>query len=269
MEVGRMAISTCAGSLLHWTTFTLLSAPWSPLVSSFKVSEGGVASLSCQYSVKRFGLSRVCWGRSCGTFWCSDILVQTDETGIISKVTDRYRLTGDVLDGQMDLSILNVRRSDSGPYCCRVNINGIFNDKKVVMNLRVVKVPGSITSTTPSTTAMTERVTTAPWASTTTWRNILSSHLELFRRNSTPLHSGAITMEDSVPTLSLQINVPVLSLSLCLLLLVSGTLIVLAFKCGIHRRASMKGCFSTREPPHIIYEIRLRRPIQENIYTLD
>jgi hypothetical protein len=54
-------------------------------------------------------------------------------------VTDRYRLTGDVLDGQMDLSILNVRRSDSGPYCCRVNINGIFNDKKVVMNLRVVK----------------------------------------------------------------------------------------------------------------------------------
>jgi hypothetical protein len=61
-------------------------APWSPLVSSFKVSEGGVASLSCQYSVKRFGLSRVCWGRSCGTFWCSDILVQTDETGIISKV---------------------------------------------------------------------------------------------------------------------------------------------------------------------------------------
>nr|APQ48471.1 T cell immunoglobulin mucin protein 1 [Gadus morhua] len=168
-------------------------------------------------------------------------------------VTDRYRLTGDVLDGQMDLSILNVRRSDSGPYCCRVNINGIFNDKKVVMNLRVVKVPGSITSTTPSTTAMTERVTTAPWASTS---ESMMCWVEP-------------KMEDSVPTLSLQINVPVLSLSLCLLLLVSGTLIVLAFKCGIHRRASMKGCFSTREPPHIIYEIRLRRPIQENIYTLD
>ncbi|KAJ3589153.1 hypothetical protein NHX12_010001 [Muraenolepis orangiensis] len=221
---------------------TVYFASWSPLVSSFKVAEGGVATLSCQYSVKRFGLSRVCWGRSCGTFWCSDILVQTDENGIISKLTDRYRLTGDVLDGQIDLSIQNVRRTDSGPYCCRVNIDGIFNDKKVVMNLRVVKA---------------------------TWRNILSSHLELFRRNSTPLHSGTVIMEDSVPTLSLQINVPVLSLSLCLLLLVAGSLILLALKCGIHRRASMKGCFSSKEPPHIIYEIRMRRPIQENIYTLD
>lgn len=56
-----------------------------------------------------------------------------------SKVADRYRLTGDVLDGQMDLAILNVRRTDSGPYCCRVDIDGIFNDKKVIMNLRVVK----------------------------------------------------------------------------------------------------------------------------------
>lgn len=55
------------------------------------------------------------------------------------QVADRYRLTGDVLDGQMDLDILNVRRSDSGPYCCRVDVDGIFNDKKLIMNLRVVR----------------------------------------------------------------------------------------------------------------------------------
>ncbi|MEQ2159342.1 hypothetical protein GOODEAATRI_021828, partial [Goodea atripinnis] len=78
-------------------------------------------------------------------------------------VDDRYLLTGDILDGQMDLDILNVRRTDSGPYCCRVDVDGLFNDKKVIMNLRVVK----------------------------------------------------------------------------------------------------------DEPPHIIYEIRMRRPVQENIYTLD
>lgn len=58
---------------------------------------------------------------------------------MFSKVTDRYQLTGDVLDGQLDLVILNVRRTDSGLYCCRVDIDGIFNDKKVVMNLRVVR----------------------------------------------------------------------------------------------------------------------------------
>uniref|UniRef100_A0A3Q3A0V0 Ig-like domain-containing protein n=1 Tax=Kryptolebias marmoratus TaxID=37003 RepID=A0A3Q3A0V0_KRYMA len=125
--------------LLAAVLFVLSGGPLSP-ASCFKVAEGGVASLSCQYSVKRFGLSRVCWGRGCGTFWCSNILVQTDKSGVITKVEDRYRLTGDVLDGQMDLDILNVRRTDSGPYCCRVDIDGLFNDKKTIMNLRVVKV---------------------------------------------------------------------------------------------------------------------------------
>ncbi|XP_029923883.1 T-cell immunoglobulin and mucin domain-containing protein 4 [Myripristis murdjan] len=248
-----------------WTgVFFLLSACWSPLVSSFKVTEGSTTTLSCQYSVKRFGLSRVCWGRSCGTFWCSNILVQTDENGVISKVADRYRLTGDVLDGQMDLAILNVRRTDSGPYCCRVDIDGIFNDKKVIMNLRVVKAPPTSPPPTTSMASATELPT-----STASWKTILSSHLDLIRRNSTKLHSETIIVEDSVPTLSLQINVPILSLSLSLLLLLAGALLFLAFKRGIHRRALKTGCFSSKEPPHIIYEIRMRRPVQENIYTLD
>ncbi|XP_071390846.1 hepatitis A virus cellular receptor 1 homolog [Centroberyx affinis] len=261
-----MAVVSARCCLKHWTTIVfLLSACRLLLVSSFKVTEGGTATLSCQYSVKRFGLSRVCWGRGCGTFWCSNILVQTDENGVISKVADRYRFTGDVLDGQMDLAILNVRRTDSGPYCCRVDIDGIFNDKKVVMNLRVVKAP---VTTPPPTTTTPAPVTEFP-TSTADWRTFLSSQLDLLRRNSTLLQSETIMVEDSLPTLSLQINVPVLSLSLSLLLLLAGALIFLAFKRGIHRRALKTGCFSSKEPPHIIYEIRMRRPVQENIYTLD
>uniref|UniRef100_A0A8C3A905 Ig-like domain-containing protein n=1 Tax=Cyclopterus lumpus TaxID=8103 RepID=A0A8C3A905_CYCLU len=206
----------CSRTRCIFPSFTLLvcicaaAGPFSP-VRGFKVAEGGVASLSCQYSVKRFGLSRVCWGRGCGTFWCNNILVQTDEHGLISKVADRYRLTGDVLDGQMDLDILNVRRTDNGPYCCRVDVDGIFNDKKVIMNLRVVKGEPNYTHT------------------------------------------------DSLPSLSLQINVPVLSLSLSVLLVLAATFLFLAFK----------RTFSSEEPPHIIYEIRMKRPVQENIYTLD
>ncbi|XP_071362053.1 T-cell immunoglobulin and mucin domain-containing protein 4 [Trachinotus anak] len=238
-------------------------------VSCFKVPEGGVASLSCQYSVKRFGLSRVCWGRGCGTFWCSNILVQTDENGVISKVGDRYRLTGDVLDGQMDLDILNVRRTDSGPYCCRVDIDGIFNDKKVIMNLRVVKAP--VTSSPPpstTTTAATDRATELS-ASTVNWKTLLSSQLDLLRRNSTLLRSDTVTVEDALPSLSLQINIPVLSLSLSVLLILVAVFLFLAFKRGMYQRALKSGCFSSEEPPHIIYEIRMRRPVQENIYTLD
>ncbi|KAM4545457.1 T-cell immunoglobulin and mucin domain-containing protein 4 isoform 2-T2 [Odontesthes bonariensis] len=243
-------------------------------VSSFKVTEGGVASLSCQYSVKRFGLSRVCWGRGCGTFWCSNILVQTDENGVISKVEDRYRLTGDVLDGQMDLDILNVRWTDSGPYCCRVDIDGIFNDKKMIMNLRVVKAPGTSPSRPTTTTVMTtDRVTEllSSTAETTTvnWKTLLSSQLDLLRRNSTLLRPDPVTVEDSLPSLSLQINAPILSLSLSMLLIVAAAFVFLAFKRGIHRGALKSDCFSSEEPPHIIYEIRMRRPVQENIYTLD
>ncbi|XP_034406327.1 T-cell immunoglobulin and mucin domain-containing protein 4 [Cyclopterus lumpus] len=274
------------------------AGPFSP-VRGFKVAEGGVASLSCQYSVKRFGLSRVCWGRGCGTFWCNNILVQTDEHGLISKVADRYRLTGDVLDGQMDLDILNVRRTDNGPYCCRVDVDGIFNDKKVIMNLRVVKVyisqkyqgpnlssvklinlylsfsapvtsspspppPPTMTTASATTGGVTELST-----STVNWKTLLSSQLDLLRRNSTLLHSDAVAVEDSLPSLSLQINVPVLSLSLSVLLVLAATFLFLAFKRGIYRRALKNGCFSSEEPPHIIYEIRMKRPVQENIYTLD
>lgn len=233
-----------------------------------------MASLSCQYSVQRFGLSRVCWGRGCGTFWCSNILVQTDENGVISKVADRYRLTGDILDGQMDLDILNVRRTDSGPYCCRVDIDGIFNDKKVIMNLRVVKAPvtnpphpltTTMTMTTTTTTTTADRVTELP-PSTVNWKNLLSAQLDLLRRNSTLLRSNTATVEDSV---SLQINVPVLSLSIGILVLLAAVFFFLAFKRGIYRRALNTGCLSSDEPPHIIYEIRMRRPAQENIYTLD
>ncbi|KAM6985005.1 hepatitis A virus cellular receptor 2 homolog [Aplochiton taeniatus] len=232
------------------------------------VIEGSTATLSCQYSVERFGLSRVCWGRGCGTFWCSDLLVQTDENGVISKVTDRYRLTGDILDGHMDLAILNVRRTDSGPYCCRVDVDGIFNDKKVVMNLRVTRPLGPPMTTTQPTTMVME-TTTKHHPSTDHWRIVLSSHLDILRQNSSIFQSGTVIVEDPLPTLSLQINVPVFSLSITFLILLVGALIVLVYKLGIHRRALKNGCLSANEPSHIIYEIRMRRPVEENIYTLD
>uniref|UniRef100_A0A3Q3DS71 Ig-like domain-containing protein n=1 Tax=Hippocampus comes TaxID=109280 RepID=A0A3Q3DS71_HIPCM len=207
-------------------------------VSCFKVPEGGVASLSCQYSVKRFGLSRVCWGRGCGTLWCSNILIQTDENGVISKADDRYRLTGDVLEGQMDLDIADVRRSDSGPYCCRVDIDGLFNDKKVIMNLRVVK--GVLL-----------------WIMYVASSDGISSSLQkLF----------ASQVVNPSATLSLHVNVPVLSLSLTVLITLAAVFLSLAFKRTFSYSSSP---FSSEEPPHIIYEIRMRRPVQENIYTLD
>uniref|UniRef100_A0A4W4ESU1 Ig-like domain-containing protein n=1 Tax=Electrophorus electricus TaxID=8005 RepID=A0A4W4ESU1_ELEEL len=130
-------------SLLH-SSITCPNFLYNPTVAqssvmAFRVTEGSTVILSCHYSVKQHGLSHVCWGRDCGTFWCNDIIVQTDENGIISKVSDRYRLIGDILSGQMDLGIQHIRRTDSGSYCCRIDIDGLFNDKKVTYTLKVMR----------------------------------------------------------------------------------------------------------------------------------
>ncbi|XP_036381658.1 T-cell immunoglobulin and mucin domain-containing protein 4 isoform X1 [Megalops cyprinoides] len=256
-------MATRGGSFrLRWVLVLTISAAAATILA-LEVTEGGYVSLSCRYSVKRYGLSRVCWGRGCGTLWCSDILAQTDGTGVISKVSDKYRVTGDVLSGQVDLIIPRVNRMDSGPYCCRVDIDGYFNDKKVVYTLRVVKAPAVTTMPTPTAPPTPEpHIPTDP-----VWEEE-SSHLDVSKRNSS-LKSGSVE-EKPIPSLSLQVNIPVLSLSLSLLLvLLLGSLALLGFKRKIHRRFLKRGSLSTLEPRHIIYEIQTRRPVEENIYTLD
>uniref|UniRef100_A0AAY4ANV1 Ig-like domain-containing protein n=1 Tax=Denticeps clupeoides TaxID=299321 RepID=A0AAY4ANV1_9TELE len=220
---GRMAFA-----LLRWNLLLMLSVS-QPSALAFQVTEGSSVVLSCQYSVKLHGLSHVCWGRDCGTFWCNDILVQTDDHGVTSRLSDRYRLIGDILSGQMDLGIQKIQRTDSGTYCCRVDIDGLFNDKKVSYTLKVLKV---------------ETVTV--WAFSAV---LLLKGVCLCR----------VQFEDPLPSITLQVNIPVLSLSLSLLLLLVGALSLLAVKRN----------FSPKEPRHIIYEIRTRRPVEENIYTLE
>ncbi|KAJ8266768.1 hypothetical protein GJAV_G00134480 [Gymnothorax javanicus] len=89
------------------------------------------------------------------------------------------------------------------------------------------------------------------------------------QRNTSLFRSGTVE-EVPIPSLSLQVNIPVLSVSLSLLLLLLlGSLAVLGFKRKIHQRILKRGRLSTMEPRHIIYEIQTRRPVQENIYTLD
>ncbi|XP_038860514.1 T-cell immunoglobulin and mucin domain-containing protein 4-like [Salvelinus namaycush] len=123
----------------------------------------------------------------------------------------------------MDLGILDVKRTDSGPYCCRVDIDGIFNDKKIIQNLRVMKAPVTVLPT--STTV---HVTEAP-PTTEHWRAVESSHLAIPRQN-TSLFPSQTLIEEPLPSFSLQINIPVLSLSLSLLLLIMGALVILGFK---------------------------------------
>lgn len=250
---------------LRWIVLLTVSANSSPILA-FHVTEGSTVILPCHYSVKHHGLSHVCWGRDCGTFWCNDIIVQTDEYGVISKVSDRYRLIGDVLLGQMDLGIQKIQKSDSGAYCCRVDIEGFFNDKKISYTLQVMKASTTVAPTT-TTQITTEPIETQTASLSDRPRGEDSSLNDISWQNETNVHSGAM-MEEPISRIMLQINIPVLSLSLSLLLLLLGALALLTFKRGFYGKALDSGCFS-KEPRHIIYEIRTRRPVEENIYTLE
>nr|XP_015204803.1 PREDICTED: hepatitis A virus cellular receptor 2 homolog [Lepisosteus oculatus] len=204
-----------AGLWLHWILTVAIAAPRSS-AAGYRALEGGAVSLACRYSVKRYGLSRVCWGRNCGTLWCSDTIVQTDGSRVISKVSDRYRLNGDIPAGQVDLTISRVRQADSGSYCCRVDIDGYFNDQKVSHTLQVLKgrCAPCLSPAGGRVEAESPRLTEDDAA-----------------RNPSLPRSGGVE-ESAIVTQSLQINVPVLagSITVLLFLLLASSLALLGFR---------------------------------------
>ncbi|KPP61784.1 hypothetical protein Z043_120079 [Scleropages formosus] len=214
------------------------------VAKSETVTEGDSVLLSCRYSVKRYGVSNVCWGRSCGTLWCNGILAQADGSGVISKVSDHYRFAGDVLAGEMDLHIPKVTLRDSGQYCCRVDIDGYFNDKKGCSDLGPVLETGYPQAPSdmlgiPSDTLRYPQDTVGIPSGT------LKIHLDALGIPSAPVVTAlsvatdAYVTERAPPTGEVQ------------------------------KRRLGKGSQTPVEPPHIIHEIQTRKPVEENIYTLD
>ncbi|XP_041079788.1 hepatitis A virus cellular receptor 1 homolog [Polyodon spathula] len=58
-------------------------------------------------------------------------------------------VNGNILDGNVALTILNTVKADSGSCCCRVDIAGCFNDGKVSLTLKAIKAP-ALTTTLPN-----------------------------------------------------------------------------------------------------------------------
>ncbi|KTF93511.1 hypothetical protein cypCar_00013852 [Cyprinus carpio] len=108
------------------------------------------------------------------------------------------------------------------------------------------------------------------------WQNVTHVHSEAmvsYWCSNTVYAVKILMMEEPISKITLQINIPVLSLSLSLLLLLLGALALLTFKhmyCITLNYNARKCYYSfSKEPRHIIYEIRTRRPVEENIYTLE
>uniref|UniRef100_A0A3Q2ZU25 Ig-like domain-containing protein n=1 Tax=Kryptolebias marmoratus TaxID=37003 RepID=A0A3Q2ZU25_KRYMA len=99
---------------------------------------GTDATLRCNYDAKYYGRLSVCWGRGAiPNRGCANEVIRTDGTAVISRLSERYLLRGNLGEGDVTLTIRQVQESDSGLYGCRVDIPGWFNDHKHQTTLTV------------------------------------------------------------------------------------------------------------------------------------
>lgn len=94
--------------------------------TEISVLEGTAVTLVCSYLWDR--KLETCWGRTCGTFQCTDPIEE-----------DQSKYEVNAGDRTVNLTILNLKPADSVSYCCRVHVPGWFNDLKQSYSLRVVK----------------------------------------------------------------------------------------------------------------------------------
>uniref|UniRef100_A0A8C8Z4K3 Ig-like domain-containing protein n=1 Tax=Prolemur simus TaxID=1328070 RepID=A0A8C8Z4K3_PROSS len=121
---------------LLWATLTAFDA----VVANVQVGGmvGQPVTLPCTYSVAGGAVTSMCWGRgACPIFRCSNEIIWTDGSRVTFQKHDRYQLRGDLLKGNVSLTIDNAAEADSGLYCCRVEHRGWFNDMKVTVSLEI------------------------------------------------------------------------------------------------------------------------------------
>ncbi|XP_032177091.1 hepatitis A virus cellular receptor 1 homolog [Mustela erminea] len=91
------------------------------------------------------GVTTMCWGRgACPMSRCSDEVVWTNGSHVTVRKHPCYKLKGNILRGNVSLTIENVAQTDRGLYCCRVEHEGWFNDMKRTLSLEIK--PAEVTS---------------------------------------------------------------------------------------------------------------------------
>ncbi|XP_036051098.1 hepatitis A virus cellular receptor 1 homolog [Onychomys torridus] len=98
---------------------------------------GHPVTLPCTYPVSN-GLSSMCWGRgACASDTCGQTLIWTDGYRISYRTNNRYQLKGQLLQGDVSLTIENATQSDRGLYCCRVEMTGWKGVQTLTTSLQV------------------------------------------------------------------------------------------------------------------------------------
>lgn len=98
---------------------------------------GQPVTLPCTYPVSN-ELESVCWGRGeCASDTCGQTLVWTDGNRINYRTSSRYQINAQLLQGNASLTIDYAYVSDSGLYCCRVEMKGWDGVQTLTTSLQV------------------------------------------------------------------------------------------------------------------------------------
>ncbi|XP_040006346.1 hepatitis A virus cellular receptor 1 isoform X2 [Xiphias gladius] len=105
---------------------------------------GENVTLQCRYDITKHGSLSFCWNRGAiPNTGCNSPIIATN-TG--TRDSSRYQLQGQLDEGDVSLTILNVTETDAGRYGCRVEIPGWFNDDKHHFDLTIEDAPQTTTS---------------------------------------------------------------------------------------------------------------------------
>ncbi|XP_069824265.1 polymeric immunoglobulin receptor-like [Dendropsophus ebraccatus] len=91
--------------------------------------------LPCSYNTDS-GTSPTCWGHGhCSLISCHNKILQSDGYEVTWEKSKRYDLAGDIVRGNVSLTIESASVDDGGVYCCRVEVPGLLND--IMKEIRV------------------------------------------------------------------------------------------------------------------------------------
>ncbi|XP_077434250.1 uncharacterized protein LOC144059189 [Vanacampus margaritifer] len=168
--------------------------------ASLEVKVGTDVTLTCKYDARYYGKLSVCWGRGAiPSRGCANEVIQTDGTSVTGRQSERYLLMGNIVEGDVTLTIRQVVESDSGVYGCRVEIPGWFNDRKHQMTLTVV--PAQPDALKVEMREVRDRTVTIRWAHVFDGgRPIKSYRIDL--KSKEALWDAAVTTHMSNPNLT-------------------------------------------------------------------